>query len=68
MNYKPLLFYLEKSKYGNQNIINSASIITVAESLKVLGFFNVWDNVVQIISFKSLISATYMKVFEMGGF
>lgn len=68
MNYKPLLFYLEKSKYGNQNIINSASIITVAESLKVLGFFNVWDNVVQIISFKSLISATYMKVFGMGGF
>lgn len=68
MNYKPLLFYLEKSKYGNQNIINSASIITVAESLKVLGFFNVWDNVVQIISFKSLISATYMKGFGMGGF
>ncbi len=68
MNYKPLLFYLEKSKYGNQNIINSASIITVAESLKVLGFFNVWDNVVQIICFKSLISATYMKGFGMGGF
>ena len=54
INYWPCLFYLEKAKYGNQNIKNSAKITPyVAESLNRVSAF--------LLSGIVMIEVTYLK-------